>query len=228
MPVVAIGVIPSFDQYAFAVHKSYGLTRFEEIAEKKPPLKLALRGQSDHWLHPMLDDICAAAGFSLADIERWGGTVTREGLLPYPDGPKFSALRRGEIDAIFDEAANVWVEAAAQSGMTLLPLGESTVARLEAIGYRRNHLTRAEFPSLPADLLTMDFSGWPIVVHQDAEDDLVTSFCMALEARKANIPWQGEGALPVERMCLDAPDTPQDVPYHRAAERYWREKGYLG
>ncbi len=98
----------------------------------------------------MLDDICAAAGFTLADIESWGGTVRREGLLPYPDGPKFAALRRGAFDAIFDEAANVWVEAAAQSGMSLLPLGEATVARLEAMGYRRNLLTTAEFPSLRA------------------------------------------------------------------------------
>src|SRR6185503_15124047 len=107
-------------------------------------------------------DICAAAGFSLADIERWGGSVRREGLLPYPDGPKFASVRRGEIDALFDEAA-------AQSGMTPLPLAESTVAKLEAMGYRRNLLTRAEFPSLPGDLLTMDFSGWPIVVHREAE-----------------------------------------------------------
>src|SRR5581483_7731529 len=50
MPVVTIGVSPSFAQYAFAVAKSHGITRFEEIAEKKPPLKLSLRGQSDHWL----------------------------------------------------------------------------------------------------------------------------------------------------------------------------------
>jgi hypothetical protein len=227
MPIAAIGVIPSFDQYAFAVSKRHGLTRFEEIAEKQPPLKLSLRGQSDHWLHPMLDDICAAAGFSLADIERWGGVVRREGLLPYPDGPKFAALRCREIDALFDEAANVWVEAAAQSGMTLLPLAESTVAKLEAMGYRRNLLTRGEFPSLTRDLLTMDFSGWPIVVHREAEDDLVTSFCAALDARKANIPWQGEGPLPVERLCRDAPDTPQDVPIHPAAEKFWRDKGYL-
>ena len=228
MPILSIGVVPSFDQYAFAVKKEYGISRFEEIAEKKLPLKLSLRGQSDHWLHPMLDDICAAAGFSLLDIERWGGAVRREGLLPYPDGPKFAALRRGEIDAIFDEAANVWVEAAAQSGMRLLPLAETTVVRLEKMGYRRNLLTRTEFPSLERDLLTMDFSGWPIVVHRDAEDAMVESFCAALDARKENIPWQGEGPLPVERMGLDAPDTPQDVPLHPAAERFWRSKGYMG
>jgi len=31
----------------------------------------------------------------------------------------------------------------------------------------------------------------------------------------------------VERMCLDAPDTPQHVPLHRAAADFWRQCGYL-
>jgi TRAP-type uncharacterized transport system substrate-binding protein len=28
-------------------------------------------------------------------------------------------------------------------------------------------------------------------------------------------------------MCVEAPDTPQLVPLHPAAERLWRERGYL-
>ena len=48
-----------------------------------------------------------------------------------------------------------------------------------------------------------------------------------LVARKHNIPWEGEGPLPVERMCQDAADTPIDVPLHPAAERYWRKCGFL-
>ena len=49
----------------------------------------------------------------------------------------------------------------------------------------------------------------------------------ALDARKHHIPWQGDGPLPVERMCVDAADTPLDVPLHPAAELYWRQCGYL-
>ncbi len=64
------------------------------------------------------------------------------------------------------------------------------------------------------------------MVRRDADAEMVASFCTALDARKENIPWQGEGPLPVARMCREAPDTPQDVPYHPAAERVWREKGY--
>lgn len=226
-PVRTLAVIPSFDQYVFAVNSNTGLTRFEEIAEKRYPLRIALRGMPDHSLHVMLDDIVAAAGFSLEDLRAWGGDARKEGFVPVPNGPKFQALARGDINAIFDEAADVWVEQALDAGLTVLPLGEDTVCKLEAIGYRRAYLPKSLYPKLPGDILTVDFSGWPIFVHAECPDDMVTQFCGALEARKDSIPWQGDGPLPLERMCRDTPETPQDVPFHPAAERFWRERGYL-
>jgi hypothetical protein len=226
-PIRQIAVIPSYDNYVFAVKADVGLTSFEEIAKRRPPLRLSLREQHDHWLHFSLEDIARAAGFSLQDIVTWGGEVRREGLLPWPNGAKFKSLREGRTNAIFDEAVNVWIEEAIEAGMTILPLAESTVQKLEAMGYRRGIIRKADYPTLPGDILTIDFSGWPILVHEQAPDDLVTRICAALEARKHLIPWQGEGPLPLERMCREAPDTPQLVPFHPAAERFWRERGYL-
>lgn len=226
-PVRAVAVIPSFDQYVFAVRSDLGLARFEDIAARRAPLRVALRGQRDHCLHDMLDDIAAAAGFSVAALEAWGGTVRREGSLPFPGGAKFQALARGEIDAIFDEAVQEWVDAALDAGMTILPLAEATLRKLERLGYRRGVIERSLYPRLPQDILTIDFSGWTIFVHEEASDRLVEAICAALDARKHLIPWQGEGPLPVERMCRDAPDTPMDVPLHPAAERHWRAQGYL-
>jgi TRAP-type uncharacterized transport system substrate-binding protein len=226
-PVRQITVIPSYDNYVFAVKAETGLERFEDIPKRRMPLRLSLRGQQDHWLHYCLDDIANAAGFSIADIVSWGGEVRREGLLPWPKGEKFKALTRGEIDAIFDEAVNVWIEDAIDAGMTILPLAETTVQTLEAMGYRRGVIRRSDYPKLSSDILTIDFSGWTIFVHADAPDELVRRICAALEARKHLIPWQGEGPLPLARMCREAADTPQLVPFHPAAERFWRECGYL-
>ena len=205
----------------------YGIATIEEIGEKRLPLKLSLRGQADHWLQPMLDDILAACGFSLADLERWGGSVTREGALPYWHGPRFADFKAGRFDAIFDESVGNWANEAPGAGMRILGLREETLDRLEAMGYRRALLRRADFPNLPADVATLDFSGWPIFVHAKAEDSLVTQICEALEARAHLIPWQSEGPLPIQRMARDAPDTPQLVPLHPAAERHWRARGYL-
>ena len=130
-------------------------------------------------------------------------------------------------DAIFDEAATAWVPQALDAGVTLLPLAEATVAKLETMGYRRAILPRSTYHKLPHDVLSLDFSGWTVFVHAEADDDLVTQICAGLLARKARIPWEEPGELPVERMAREAPDTPQTVPLHPAAERFWRACGYL-
>jgi TRAP-type uncharacterized transport system substrate-binding protein len=191
------------------------------------PLRIATRGQRDHCLHVMLEHIASAAGFSLDDFRAWGGETRPNGPLPMPGDAKFQALARGEIDAIFDEAVQEWLPGAVEAGMTILSLSEQTVQKLEAQGYRRAVIPKALYPMLPADVLTIDFSGWAIFVHADAPDVLVTQMCRALDRRKQLIPWQGEGPLPLERMMTDEPDTPMDVPLHPAAERFWRACGYL-
>jgi TRAP-type uncharacterized transport system substrate-binding protein len=153
--------------------------------------------------------------------------VRKSGSVPWPHTDTFKALLRGEIDALFDEAATSWVAQALDAGITILPLAEATVAKLEAIGYRRAVLPRTTYAKLPADVLSLDFSGWTVFVHAEADDQLVTAICGALDTRKARIPWEEPGDLPVESMAREAPDTPQTVPLHPAAERFWRSRGYI-
>jgi TRAP-type uncharacterized transport system substrate-binding protein len=227
MPVRAVAVIPSLDQFVFAVRPETGLTRFEDIAAKRLKLRIQMRATPDHSLHSMFDDIAAAAGFSRDDVARWGGEVRKTGTVPWPHTKTFRALLDGEVDAIFDEAASSWVPQALDAGIVILPLAEATVSKLEALGYRRAVLSKVAYGKLPRDVLTLDFSGWTVFVHAEAADELVTRICAGLEARKARIPWEEPGDLPVERMAREAPDTPQCVPLHPAAERFWKSRGYL-
>ena len=186
-----------------------------------------MRATPDHCLHHMFDDVAAVAGFSRDDIKSWGGEVQKRGSVPWPHTETFKALIRGEVDAIFDEAASSWVPQALDASIKILPLAEATVQSLEAMGYRRAVLPRSAYPKLPDDVLSLDFSGWTVFVHEEAHADLVTAICAALDARKMCIPWEEPGDLPVERMAREALDTPQTVPLHPAAELYWRSRGYL-
>lgn len=226
-PLRAITVIPSYDQFVFAVRRETGLKTFEEIAQRRLPLRVSMRGMQDHTLHHMFDDVAEAAGFSRDDLAAWGGGIRKEAALPHPGTAKFEALLRGEIDAIFDEGAQGWVNEVLDAGITILPLAEATVAKLEAMGYRRALMPKAVFAKLPQDILTLDFSGWTVFVHAETEDQIVTDICAALEGRKHSIPWDGVGALPLGQMCRETPETPQVAPLHPAAERYWRQRGYL-
>src|SRR6185437_11142023 len=75
---------------------------------------------------------------------------------------------------------------------------------LEADGLKRQMITRREFPGLPEDVPTLDFSGWPIFCLESASDDMIYKFCEALEARKDRIPWYGKGPMALETMCKDS------------------------
>ncbi len=226
LPLRAIAVIPSYDQLALAVTAQTGLATLAEIRERRAPLRVSLRGQRDHSVHLVTQQVLATAGFGIEDIAAWGGQIRYDRGLP--DVPsRLGAVERGEVDAIFDEAVGVWVERAAQLGMRLLPLDETALRHLEGLGFRRDAITRAEYPSLPADVPALDFSGFAVFTRANAPDELIRAFCAALEAGKARIPWEGEGPLPLDRMCRDTPEGPLDVPLHPAAERFWRERGYL-
>lgn len=223
-PVRAIAVVPSLDQYMFAVKSETGLVNFEDIGTQRYPLRIAGRSQRDHCLHMILNHVAQASGFSMADVEAWGG---RFHYALTSRGDRLAHVKNGTVDALFDEAVQNWIDDAIDNGMTILGFTEPTLRKLEAMGYRRGILRKSLFPKLPRDITTIDFSGWAMFVHADAPDKLVTQICAGLDARKHLMPWQGDGPLPVERMCRDEEDAPLGVPLHPAAEKFWRQKGYI-
>ena len=225
IPVRSIAVIPSSDMFVLAACESTGLTSLSDIRERRFPLRVSLRGQKNHSLHLFVNQILLEEGFSLDDIVSWGGQVRYDPGMPGRD--RINSVERGDVDAIFDESLGSWGNRALDLGMRFLSFGEPILQRLEVMGFRRATITKASHPKLTADIETLDFSGWPIFTHAEAPDSLVTSFCEALEARKESIPWQGEGALPLEHMCQDSEDGPLDVPLHPAAEHFWGALGYL-
>jgi TRAP-type uncharacterized transport system substrate-binding protein len=225
-PVRTLAVIPSADECVLVVKRDTGLRSIEEIGARRYPLRLTTRGTREHSLVFMIADILKAAGFSVDDLRSWGGDVRPTGGFPQADGPELQAALHGDVDGMFEEGTNEWLATALDGGLIPLPLAESTVRKLEALGYRRATIPKDRYPGLDADVLTIDFSAWPIFVHADLPDRLARQFCIALEARKHLIPWQGDGPLPIERMCGGDPEAPADVPFHPAADRYWRERGY--
>jgi hypothetical protein len=226
IPLRAITVIPSPDQLAFAVTERTGLKSLHEIRERRYPLRVSLRGQRDHALHPIVNEVFAAAGFSLDDMVSWGGQVRYDDGLPKNDN-RLGAVVRGEADMVVDEAVRGWINSAAGDGMRALPLDEPMLAKLEGIGFRRAVISKSRYPNLESDVPTLDFSGFAVYTHASVDDEVITSICAALEARKDRIGWQEPGSLPLEQMCRDTPAAPLTIPLHPAAEKFWRERGYL-
>ncbi len=220
----AISVMPSLDWFVFAVAEKTGLTSLADVNARRYPLRVSLRPPAA--LKMFVDATLRAYGFSLDDIVAWGGSVSYDRAMPFlPE--RYERVQRDEIDAIFDEGVARFIPLLEDLGMRILPIEEPILRHLDAIHLRRHVLPRSLFPMLPAEIPTLDFSGWPVYTHVDASDDLVYQFCRALDARKDNIPWEAPGPLPTADMCKDTPSGPLEIPLHPAAERYWREAGYL-
>ena len=226
IPLRIIAVLPALDQMVFAVNRESGFKSFSDIRERKYPLRVSLRRQPDHSLHVIMDHVFKAAGFSLDDIVSWGGNVRYDDGMPY-GANRIGAVQRSEIEAIFDEGASAWGNMALELGMTFLTLDDVILQRVEAVGLRRAVIEKKYFPKLSADVPTLDFSGWPIYTHENTSDAFVIDFCRALEASKERIPWAQAAPLPLAQMVRDTPEGHLEVPLHSAAERFWRECGYL-
>ena len=226
IPVRAIFVLPQFDQFAFAVKADTGITSLADIRDRKYPLRVSLRGQRDHSVHLVANKVLEVYGYSFDDIERWGGVVRLDD--EFPNGPnRIEAVARGEIDAVWDEALGMFGTRALDLGMRFLPVDEPQLQQLEGMGLRRVAIPKDAYPTLPADVWTVDFSGWPVFCLESTPDAIVTAFCAAVEARKANVPWYGEGPMDLKAMVSDTREAPMTIPLHPAARRFWEQQGYL-
>src|SRR4051812_33701400 len=85
IPVRAIFVLPQFDQFAFAVKADTGIRSLAEIRDRKYPLRVSLRGQPDHAVHLVANQVLETYGYSFEDIKSWGGTVRMDE--EFPNGP---------------------------------------------------------------------------------------------------------------------------------------------
>jgi TRAP-type uncharacterized transport system substrate-binding protein len=235
MEVALIAVLPHYDQLGFAVTPKTGLTSLTDIREKRYPLRLSVRGSLDACTTRLFEHILKVHGFSYADIESWGGKVTFDQPMPRDTSPgvpsRLERVKSGDLDAIFEEGVIVWANDAAELGMNFLELDEQHLVKLEGEGFKRAFLEKQRLPSIPRDIATVDFSGWPVYCRKDTSHLLVRKFCEAVEARKDCIPWTWgpvkQKPMPLEKMVNHSPETPIDLPFHPAAEEFWRSMGYL-
>lgn len=225
-----IAVIPHYDQLAFAVSDRLGFQTLSDIAAAHYPLRVSVRGSLDEVTAMSIDVVLGVYGFSLADITAWGGTVHYD--QPMPNHPtRLGRLRSGEIDAIFEEGTIIWADEVVAAGATIMPIDDSHLTALQRIGFRRGVLDVTTYPTLGADVQTVDYSGWPIYCRTAAPDDLVDQVCRALDRAKDRIVWkigpEHQAPLPLQEMVKDSPATPFDVPLHPAAATYWTHHGYI-
>ncbi len=230
LPLCAVAVFPSWDVMGFAVHESTGITSLAQIARQKIPLRLTtgrvpkdnLSGSATMFT---VSAVLKAAGFSLQQLRRWGGSLHEA---PQPSNPSRRAgIESGTFNAIFDEGIKSWGQTALDHGFHYLPVDGKVLKALAQLGYRSAPLSSARFKGLTEPVSTLDFSGWPMIVHASMPDEVAYALCDAIERRKDIFPTDNYKALNMAQLCANDEEAPFDVPLHPGAQRFYREHGYL-
>jgi len=224
LPVRVIAMMPSLDVMLFAVSQKTGLQSLAEIRDRKYPLRVSVRRSPVHGTRFVTDQVLDSLGFSLKDIEAWGGKI-HQASSP-ADQERFTGMRDGSIEAIFDEGVRGWAPSAMESGMTFLDLGEAERARLAKVGWEVVPV-RSALPEAPNAIMAPSFSGWPLFTRESLPDDLAYRVCRELEAAGTRLVWDSDDPVTLVDLCQGTEAAPRDVPLHPGAERYYRERGYL-
>ncbi|MGZ8531362.1 MAG: hypothetical protein ACXW6J_12195 [Candidatus Binatia bacterium] len=171
---------------------------------------------------PIPEDL---SGLSLADIKKWGGKIHS---VPRPSDPsRRAAIEDGSIDAVFDEGIKSWGQTAIDNGFRYLPIDGAVLKQLKSLGYRTSAMSRCRFRGMPGEVPTVDFSGWPMIVHAELPNEVAYALCEAIELRKDAIPTDNFKKLDIAQLCRNDNEAPYDVPLHPGAKRFYRDRGYL-
>lgn len=230
LPLRVIATFPSYDVMGFAVHKSSGITSLAQIKKDRFPLRLStnVTGRQALTASPTMFTVTAvmrAAGFTLADLRKWGGKVQSVSRPSHPD--RREAIQKGTVNAVFDEGIKSWGQTALDSGFVYLPIEGQVLKRLSAMGYRISVVPKSRFKGMASDIPTVDFSGWPMVVRADMPNDVAFALCESIEKRKHLIPTDNFKPLNMAQLCANDEEAPCNVPLHPGARRFYRQRGYL-
>jgi uncharacterized protein len=222
-PLRALAVFPSWDRLVIAVSPKLGVRSMEELIAKKPKMNVSIA--VNDCVDFAIKFLLKAHGISQKDFVKWGGTVDE---VVRPSNPhRREGIISGELDMVIDEGMDSWGDVAVEHGMIFLSYSEPVLQKLEAYGFQRARLDHGRIEGINDPTTVVDFSGWPICVHEKFPADLAYHIAGVLDRIREEIPYDAAEIPSMQSLCTNTEAGPLDFPLHPGAESYYREKGYL-
>ena len=200
-----------------AAPKSSGITDLRQISEKKMPVRIMLGPSRD-----VLAEVLAYFGITENDVKAWGGRYYAGNALW--KNPDFDLILGVGVLSNYPEG-NMWYEMTQKKDLLFFQIPDELRQKIA-----KEH--RGELVDLPFRYLrgvgddpihTVGLGGLTVYGRDDLPDQFVTDVAKAIDEKHGLLKWTN---MP---FSYD-PATVWDgagVPLHQAAERYYRERGYM-
>jgi TRAP transporter TAXI family solute receptor len=233
----ALGCIPHDDRLTLVVKKDTGVASFEDIKNKKVPLRLVTNfNDGIDTVGYVVEEVFKAYGFTSDDIERWGGKILR---VPGP-GEAFRMMLDGTANAIFHEASMEppWYDIFEKYDVNLLRYRDDVLDKLhKSCGTVAKYMpdSMKRWRNVGEDARFLSWSDWTLIAKPTFPDDLAYLITQIMCEDMAMLDQQYKH-IPHYNSALDYPVTPEKVfrvktdwnfPLHPGSEKYFREKHLL-
>ena len=232
----SVARFPRLDRQLFALAPWCPIKDLAQIGREKRAVRLGVRSDE---LYEHESALLRQYGYSLADIEAWGGRWWHVSV-----GPTVldEEIRNREVDVVIGHASHegAWQTIAA-NGFRFIGLEEHVMAGLENEGYSRNIIPAGFLPSIQEPLLTIDLSDNLLITRAEVDDAIIYTIAKSIDRNRKRIEeasitvsYTYNQPLPVPFLTYSSTLTQAitrqwetKIPLHPGAARYYREAGYL-
>jgi TRAP transporter TAXI family solute receptor len=199
----------------------YGIKTFEDIAVKKPPLRVA-SNRRGNVVHEVVDRMFRAIGVTEKDIEKWGGSV-----IPAASKEQGDLLRNRRIDGFFNSlfvGQRSILEAAHAVNVVMLPVSDATIKKVTAqTGTDRFVIPAKSYAFQPEATPTVSL-GAMLVVNKSMSDQEAYNIAKAMVEHVKEM----QSVHPAMKALSPKFMTEQKAgQFHPGAAKLYKEKGLL-
>lgn len=204
---------------AFA--EKYGIRSFDDIALKKPPLRVAFNKRGNITEHVAVK-MFNAIGVDLEDIKKWGGDVI------YAASDEQGDLIKDRRIDMFANGVFVRTSFIVQAGdavdLVLLTVSEKVVQKVsKETGAAPFVVKGGSYPWQPEDVPTVAL-GAVMIVNSKMEDKTAYNLAKSLVEHIDKLQGAHNSMKAITPKFLASQRV---IPYHKGAEKYYREAGLL-
>lgn len=204
---------------AFA--EAHGIHTFDDIAVKKPPLRVAFNKRGNITEHVAVE-MFKAIGVSLDDIKSWGGDV-----IYAASGEQGDLMKDKRID-MFANGVFVRTSFILQAGdavdLVLLPVADETIKKVSQLLDIAPFVVKGgSYAWQPADVPTVALSA-VLVANSKLDEKIAYDLAQALHKHIDKL--QGAHGT-MKAISPEFLASQKVIPYHKGAEAYYRESGLL-